>query len=668
MIFNDFNKAIQKKFEELSQYNLFKVDIDGDLLWETYLNSYPEGTNPIYKERTESDCQCCKQFIRACGNVVAIINNQLVSIWDIEIDGHYKVVADAMSGVVKKSPIRDVFLNGEIKLGTEESLKLGDDNKTIKFNHFYYELPSKFVSNNIGSKLSASRSNKEVLQRSLEEITVESAEIVIDLIDQNSLYRGEEHKSTIELFLNQKTEYDKIEDDTKDNFCWDISSNLGGVSKIRNTVIGTLLSDISAGMDLDKAVRLFESKVAPINYKRPTAIISKKMISDAKKKLEELGAINSLERRHATVEDLSVNDIIFVDRDTKDSLSGDVFDELSRNVIDKVKNLNRVEEITVNEFINNVVPKATKVEVMIENKHINNFMNVLAPVYKDVKNIFKWDNNFSWSYNGGVADSIKERVKNAGGNVNGVLRCSLSWFNYDDLDIHVREPNGNHIYYSRKENHTTSGRLDVDMNAGGRSSRSAVENITWTKETSMEEGIYHVYVNNYTLRETIDVGFDVEIEYNNTIYSFHYDKKVNNNQNITVAKFNFTHSGGIEFIESLPSTTASKEVWGISTQKFHDVQIIMNSPNHWNGKETGNKHWFFIINNAYNDKSVRGFFNEYLNEEFTPHRKVFEVLGNTLKVDPDGQQLAGIGFSSTIRNELLVKVSGSFNRLLRIKF
>ena len=42
---------------------------------------------------------------------------------------------------------------------------------------------------------------------------------------------------------------------------------------------------------------------------------------------------------------------------------------------------------------------------------------------------------------------IKEKVKNAGGNVNGVLRCSLSWFNYDDLDIHVKEPGGNHIYY-----------------------------------------------------------------------------------------------------------------------------------------------------------------------------------------------------------------------------
>lgn len=50
------------------------------------------------------------------------------------------------------------------------------------------------------------------------------------------------------------------------------------------------------------------------------------------------------------------------------------------------------------------------------------------------------DNNFSWAYTGGITDSIKERVKQAGGNVDGELRISLSWFNFDDLDLHVIEP------------------------------------------------------------------------------------------------------------------------------------------------------------------------------------------------------------------------------------
>ena len=79
------------------------------------------------------------------------------------------------------------------------------------------------------------------------------------------------------------------------------------------------------------------------------------------------------------------------------------------------------------------------------------------PVDPMAKTMFKWPNNFSWSYAGELADSIKERVKRAGGAVDGDLRCSLSWFNYDDLDLHLIEPgasrttiNGEEICFSNR--------------------------------------------------------------------------------------------------------------------------------------------------------------------------------------------------------------------------
>lgn len=68
--------------------------------------------------------------------------------------------------------------------------------------------------------------------------------------------------------------------------------------------------------------------MAPSNYKRPTALITKKQIEAAQKKVEELGLTDALPRRHARVEDISVNDVLFVNRDTRARMKGGIFDSL----------------------------------------------------------------------------------------------------------------------------------------------------------------------------------------------------------------------------------------------------------------------------------------------------------------------------------------------------
>lgn len=663
-MFKDFNKKIQKRFQSISEEVLFLTDIDKDLLWDTYLKSFPPGTNELFRERTEHDCQCCKQFIRACGNAVSIVDGKFVSIWDIEINDHYQVVADAMSALVKSQPIKDVFLHYEPQLGTEYNLQILENGEIIKWEHFYFKLPSRHVVRNdiIGGKLSDMRSNKEVLKRSLEKITPNAAKTVLELIEQGALYRGEEHKSIVEALVDYQKEFTQTEE--KDNYCWATSVRLRGASKIRNTVIGSLLVDISEGKTLDKAVKSFETKVAPSNYKRPTALITKSMISNAQAKVAELGIENSLSRRHAITEDLTINNILFADRSAKQAMN--IFDELKNETPVTVKNLDKIDEVSIETFIENILPKAETIEVLFDNKHTGNLVSLVSPKDKNAMPIFKWGNNFSWSYQGEVTDSIKERVRKAGGDVTGVLRCSLSWFNGDDLDIHVIEPDGKHIHYGDKKS-LSSGTLDVDMNADGVNTRSAVENITWSNKNRILEGKYKVWINNYTVRErNTDVGFDVEIEFGGITHTFHYPSAVRNN--VDVAEFTFSKKDGIKFIKSLPSAQATKEVWGIHTNGFQKVSMVMHSPNHWDGNETGNKHYFFMIEDCKNDSPVRGFFNEFLKEDLREHRKVFEVLGSKMKIEKSDNQLSGLGFSSTIRNSFLCRVGGSFTRIIKINF
>ena len=667
-MFSKFSKLLSKQIEKMSEYPLLELDVDKDELWDTYLSSFPEGSNPIYKERTEHDCNCCKNFIRDVGAMVAVVDDKMVTIWDVEVGGHYQVVADAMAKKVLEHDIKDVYSHVSTKVGVEKTYQQLESGGVKEWNHFYGKVPTTCILN--PTQLSEIRSAVAVLNRGLEEITDDAIETTLDLINSNSIYRGEEFKAVVSDFQALKALYTELNAEGKKLFSWCNYGEHG--ARIRNTAIGTLLQDISEGVGLDKAVASFEAKVAPQNYKRPAPVITKKMISDAMKVIEENGLETSLSRRFATIEDVSVNDILFVDREVrplmKNSLESSLLSEV-KNTTDS-KNFSKLQEISIDSFIKEVLPKVNSMEVLFENKHQNNLVSLIAPKDFSAKNLFKWGNKFSWSYNGNLTDSIKQRVKNAGGNVDGYLRTSLSWFNFDDLDLHVKEPNGNEIFYSSKNNLKTKGMLDVDMNAGSGDSREAVENIFWQNNRYMEKGDYKIYVNQFCKRESIDTGFEVEIECQGDIYSYVYNKQAIGKIHVATLTFDGERitkikKGTSKFLEE---GSSSQSLWGINTNDFHKVSLLTLSPNHWGDSNNGNKHFIFTLDNCNNPEKARGFYNEFLPADLNKYRKVFEVLGDKTKCELADNQLSGLGFSSTKENSLVCRVSGNINRMIKIIF
>lgn len=430
-------------------------------------------------------------------------------------------------------------------------------------------------------------------------------------------------------------------------------------------------------MDLDTAVKKYEQIVAPANYKRPKAIFTKKMLEDAKKTISELGYMDSLNRRFATLDDITVNNILFSNKDAAKRISdsSDIFGELEKQVVVNPRKFSRIEEISANDFIKNVLPSAKEVEVLVENKHSNNFVSLIAPCNKDSKSMFKWNNGLSWAYSGNITDSdMKQNVKAAGGNVDGVLRFSIQW-NEDgrdncDLDAHCIEPNRNEIYFSNCRKPSLSsmtGQLDVDIiHPNG---KVAVENITWSDKSKMKPGVYKFFVNQYS--GSARNGFRAEIEFNGEIHSFDYSNSMMAGQDVHVADAILDTNGEFTIKEKISgnSKISSKTVWGISTNEFTPVSVVCYSPNYFDEQDgIGHRHLFFMLNGCKNDEEPNGYYNEFLKSELEKHKRVFEALGSKCHVEYSNDQLSGVGFSMTKRAELIVKVKGATERILKIKF
>lgn len=694
MEFIKFEERLQEHFAALTKNatHLYEVEVDKDELWNLYLDSFPAGTNEIYRQRRSHDCSCCRHFIKTIGNVVVIDNNKVKTIWDFDTrSSTYQPVVDALSAYIKVRLITDVYVSKFAKIGTKENFELFPDGSSHKWNHFYLELPRKFVDTSgrsIGDIQGDYRDTKNVFKRSLDELAVDSIETVLELIGSNSLYKGEEWKTQLTQFLQYKKEYDALATDAeKNNYAWHMSTKVGAViGRIRNHSIGTLLVNISEGMDLDTAVRKYEQIVAPSNYKRPKAIFTQKMLEDAKKTIEELGYMDSLERRYATLDDITVNNILFSNKDSAKRISGvSVFDDMAGDISVNPKKFSKVEEVPIDTFVTSILPTAKEIEVLFENRHSSNMVSLIAPKNKDSKTMFKWNNGFSWAYSGNITDSsMKKNVKAAGGKVDGDLRFSIQWndedFNPNDFDAHCLEPatavrsaiygytsHSAHIYYgSRFASSGSGGNLDVDIRWPNQGT-PAVENIVWPNKSRMPKGTYRLFVVCYAYNGGKS-GFKAEVEFDGQIYSFAYNKGLREGERVEVAEVTWDGTS-FSIKELLPSSLSSKEVWGLKTQQFVPVSVMCYSPNYWDEQNgIGHKHYFFMLKDCVNSEQPNGFYNEFLKQDLVQHKRVFEALGGKMAVAESADQLSGLGFSSTKRNDLIVKVKGATERIIKIKF
>ena len=705
---DQFIASTKEHFKKMcSSGKLFRANISGREIYQLYLMAFPDGTNPVFRDPSSSthNCNNCNNFVRRYGNIVSIDSDgNLVTLFGGKnIPEPHKTVAAQLDTLIKSRSIENVFFEtfGELnslnyekckknqpffRLGIagnhkrytkEEVEKFGvvKMDETYEFNHLHVDLPVNFVNHSgdsIDTIMSSYRDKFNVFKRAMLEIPLDVLILAKDLINQGSLLDGATHLHSITEIIPLKEKFDSLKG-SKENWLWETSYSLDTrTSKFGNVLIGEFCYSLASGEDLNKACQDFNKRVDPANYMKASAPITKKQIEEAQKFVSENGFLESFDRRIATIEDIDINEIKHISLDAKIK-PVTIFDKVKPSLPDRAPlKFDGIEEIPIEKFMSEILPGCSSVEAFLTNGQENNMVTMTTTKNKSSKPIFKWANNFTWDFNGNLAgkSQIKEAVKTAGGKVDGVLRFSIMWAEDDpsdtsDLDAHCQEPKGKHIFFSNKMS-STGGNLDIDIiNPASRSHKNIVENITWPNLKRMSDGTYNFWVHQFNERGS--KGFKAEIEFGGQRYTYEYNKGLHQKDNVQVAEVTLK-DGQFSIKHILPPGETAKEIWGLQSNAFHKVHLVCLSPNHWGVNAVGNKHYFFMLEGAKTNKEVRGFHNENLIPELLTHRKVLEVLGATNKIEPSEKQLSGLGFNSTVKDELILKLTGSFNRTIKVKF
>lgn len=210
MNFKDFKKDVESAFNAMIADNLFVVNVDKDLLWMSYLLSFEDETI-----RQDHNCNACKSFIRHYGKVVAIDPQtyKVKTFWDdVHTPGYEKTASD-LAKLVKEAGIGDIFIQDVNEFhGCDHNVQLLPDGTTRTWTHLYVTIPNKFKFNKRVHHFDSAagyrgdvRARAGVFERSLSELKLSAVETVIELIEDNNLYRGEEFLKTLQEFIGNIT-------------------------------------------------------------------------------------------------------------------------------------------------------------------------------------------------------------------------------------------------------------------------------------------------------------------------------------------------------------------------------------------------------------------------------------------------------------------------------
>jgi hypothetical protein len=123
-----------------------------------------------------------------------------------------------------------------------------------------------------------------------------------------------------------------------------------------------------------------------------------------------------------------------------------------------------------------------------------------------------------------INDNQIDELRRSYGGSTGEVTVTLAWQTTDDLDLHLREPSGETIYFQNKTS-KLGGQLDIDKNAGGPITNQPIENIFYANKP--KPGKYRINVHYFSQKSNeINVPYTVFVKIDDqlkTLTGVHYN-------------------------------------------------------------------------------------------------------------------------------------------------
>ena len=365
-------------------------------LYDVFLANLPE------ERRQHYNCNCCRRFVNRYGGLVGLREDgtTIPVFWPVErleAGPVFAPVIAALHGTVSRAKVTGVFLSFEEAWGTPYN-DPGSGSKYLgrRWTHLSCPSPAVFKHKLLTAdqRTAELKQDYELLCRTLAETPLAAAAEAVRVLEADAVGRADKALGAAKWFRDLRMVWEATRGREKTNRLWLAVANAPpGYAHARNTMLGTLLDDIVAGLGFEEVKARWHAKMHPLRYQRPTALKAGNL-EVAEKLIEKLGAAKSLERRYARLEEVKQYAYWTPAPAAGPSQGGGVFTHLKATAGKAKAEVKPLElpakTLTWSRFRTEVLPTAAKIEYLIPHG-LQPFTCLVTAVHPDAPPILQWD-------------------------------------------------------------------------------------------------------------------------------------------------------------------------------------------------------------------------------------------------------------------------------------